>query len=115
MNYVIVQECGGSFRFYGSKDECIAYVVQSNPDSDLLICGTNEDGEPQRAVTWISQDWHYKLPVKERNALIRTLERNGYKYVEAEITSKKYVFTGSKDGQFCKFKYSPRKSCLISM
>lgn len=115
MNFVIVQECGGSFRFYGTKDECIAYVVQSKPELDLLICGTNENGEPQRAISWVSEDWHSKLPVKDRNTLCRTLEKNGYADVKAQIVSKKYVFTGLKDNKQWKFKYSPRKDCLISM
>ena len=114
-DYVVVQECGGSFRFNGSKDECIALVAQSckkNPDSDLLVCAV-ENGQIGRAISWVAKEWHMKLPVRDRDGLIRLLQNNGFTDVRAVIVGQKYLFLGTENGMQSGFTYSARKGALI--
>ena len=114
--FAVVQECGGSFRFFGTKDECIALVVQAwkkYPDLDYMVCYV-EDGKVGRAVTWVAKDWHMRLPVKDRDGLCRLLRNNGYTEVRAVIVGQKYLFLGTKDGMQTGFTYDQRKKCLVS-
>ncbi len=115
-DYAVVQESGGSFRFDGSQDECIALVAQMRnlyPNAGYLLCYV-ENGEVGRAATWVAKDWHFRLPVRHRDGLCKLLKENGYTDVRAVILSKKYLFLGTKDGVQSGFTYDQRRKCLVS-